>query len=356
MSAWRWLSMMGLAACTGPEPVDTAEEQPKVPEFGFADARQLTLVGDQADGLDTPRDLAFDPEATEVLWTVNQDIDGTVIYFDPGTEQQDSEVRVDVYGGHFMAEVSAIAFGAPGTFATCQETDNNHNGSPLFMGPTLWSSDLEVYAEVNQNNSLLGSHLDMQHESPFCMGIAWDHDNVYWAFDGYNGEIVRYDFAEDHGPGYDDHSDGIVRRYRDAQVERVEDVPSHLVLDPDTGWLYVADTANGRVMRLDTNTGEIGDDLREEMEYLEEYSEVNDAVFEEFASGLDEPSGIAIADGRLFVSDYGNGEIVAFDFEGNELDRMQSEADGIMGITVGPDGKLWFVDGEDNQMIRVDPE
>ena len=25
----------------------------------------------------------------------------------------------------------------------------------------------------------------MQHESPLCVGIAWDHDKVYWVFDGF---------------------------------------------------------------------------------------------------------------------------------------------------------------------------
>ena len=44
------------------------------------------------------------------------------------------------------------------------------------MGPTLWPSSLDHYAVENQNNGngLLGSHIDMNHESPDGMGIAHD--------------------------------------------------------------------------------------------------------------------------------------------------------------------------------------
>src|SRR5690606_3474583 len=101
-----------------------------------------------------------------------------------------------------------------------------------FMGPTLWSADLDIYAQTNPAavdflGFDLGSHLDMLHESPLCMGIAWVSDNVYFTFDGLTGSISRYDFVEDHGAGFDDHSDGIVERFVDAGVSRVEGVPSH---------------------------------------------------------------------------------------------------------------------------------
>ena len=37
-------------------------------------------------------------------------------------------------------------------------------------------------------------HSDMLHSAPLCAGIAWDpatttpYQNVYWVFDGHNGE------------------------------------------------------------------------------------------------------------------------------------------------------------------------
>src|SRR5688572_30860417 len=107
---------------------------------------------------------------------------------------------------------------------------------------------------VNQTNPgpvTNGSHLDMLHQSPWCMGIAHWSGNVYFVFDGNNGHVVYYDFQADHGPGADDHSDGIVRRYLDAQVTRVPGVPGHLIVDKASSWLYVADTGGRRIPRMD---------------------------------------------------------------------------------------------------------
>ena len=88
------------------------------------------------------------------------------------------------------------------------------------MGPALWPSSLDHFAVENQNNEdgLLGSHIDMLHESPYGVGIAHDYDNVYWYNDGYYGELVRYDFMMDHDTGGHDHSDGVVQRYSEIQL------------------------------------------------------------------------------------------------------------------------------------------
>jgi sugar lactone lactonase YvrE len=201
---------------------------------------------------------------------------------------------------------------------------------------------------------LLGSHLDMLHESPYCMGIAHDRDNVYWVFDGHNDDIVRYDFQDDHGPGNDDHSDGIVWRY-DVDVTRVDGVPGHLVLDPETGWLYVADTGTGRVLHIDTASGVDGGNLMQQMEPLDEYLRMEDVTVEVFASGLGEPSGIELSGGLLFVTDHATGDIIAYDLEGTEIERLPTGAEAIMGIAAGPDGRLWYVDSEQEEVVRVDP-
>lgn len=41
--------------------------------------------------------------------------------------------------------------------------------------------------------------------------------------------------------------------------------------------------------------------------------------------------------------------------EGTELGRMPTGAAGLMGITFGPDGKLYYADGFGNEIVRVDP-
>jgi len=96
----------------------TAAQAPVVPEFGDPTERALVVIGDQRDGLDAPRDLAFHPGRPYELWTVNRNTDGTVIYFDPGTAAERVEDRKDSHRNHFMEEVSSIAFGDMGHFAT----------------------------------------------------------------------------------------------------------------------------------------------------------------------------------------------------------------------------------------------
>lgn len=322
------------------------------------------------DGLNVPRDLAFDPE-TGTLWIVNRKDDSVTLVFAPGTAEQTTEHRIDPYALHFMEEVSSIAFGAPGTFGTCQESRNTYNRRyppNNFMGPTLWPSDLDVFAHSNPEAveflteqfgfyTDLGSHLDMLHEDPLCMGIAWDHDNVYWVFDGYNQVIARNDFKVDHGPGFDDHSDGEIRKYLGGDIGYLEDVHAGLVLDHDTGLLYVADPANSRVLVLDTATGEDGQRLRSTEGYPVHVEMEGETwrTLVDAEDGLVTPSGLALRDGRLFVSDNDLGEIVAFDLDGEEIDRLAVGTDpgALMGFEFDASGALWFTDATNHTVSRV---
>jgi hypothetical protein len=329
-----------------------------VPEFG----NTFTVIGTAKDGLNAVRDLEFNPGAPEQLWTFNMLSHGTVIFLDPGTEQQTSEERIDAYGQHFMAYVSSAAFGDNGNFASCQESRDEWNVGPQdpddFMGPSLWPADMEIFAVVGQafppEGGVEGSHLDMLHQSPWCMGIAHDVDNVYWAFDGMNDTIVRYDFVEGHGPGGGDHSDGIIWRYTDTTVTRAANVPGHMELDHATGMLYVADTGAGRVMRLDTTTGMNTGSLPGDWDGAT-YEGVEGADYQVVAEGLAEPSGIVLHEGRIFVSEHGSGDVVALELDGTEIERMSTPAQRIMGITIGPAGDLWYADAGANEVVRVDP-
>lgn len=357
----------------------SADEEPTagIPALGGGTndlaAVAVTVIGTEDDGLDRPRDLQFNPEVAGELWVVNQEDDSVSIFFQAGTDGQQSEHIIDPYAMHFMEEVSSIAFGQPGTFGTCQESRNTYNGQYQandFMGPTLWSSDLEIFGESNPEAvdyltdlwgfyADLGSHLDMLHESQDCMGIAWQRDNRYWVFDGLEGAIEMVDFHEDHGPGYDDHSDGEIATYLDGELQRTEGVHSGMVYDQATALLYVADTGNNRVIVLDTTTGTRGDDRRT-VERGTDYYYMDDAVFwtavEGADAGLVEPSGLALHDGVLYVADHGAGAIVAFDAEtGEELDRLDIGLEGLMGIEVVSDSEIWLVDATANQVLRLQP-
>lgn len=340
----------------------------------LADSVQLDVVLDGGDDLNLPRDLAFDPETPGRLWVVNRDDNSVTIVDDAGGPSQASQHIIDPYAVHFMAEVSSIDFGQSGTFGTCQESRNTFNGTQPandFMGPTLWSSDLEVFGKTNPEavdflTQLfgfpvdLGSHLDMQHETPLCTGIAWETDNVYWAFDGRNETIDRVDFREDHGPGYDDHSDGVTSEYLPGEIGYEEGVPNHMEFDQATGYLYIADPVNARVMRFDTTTGSRGNALAVTEPGTQRWEMTGGdlTVLVSDSRGLDQPSGLALIGTTLFVTDYGTGFIHAFDTAtGEEIDRLDTGrgAGAIMGIVAPTIDELWLTDASTDEVLRITP-
>lgn len=306
--------------------------------------------------LTDPRDLGFDTSGN--LWIANREDDRTFIVFDPGTADQDYERRKDAGASHFMEETTAFSFDDQGQFGSCGDSRNTYDDRSApndFMGPVLWSTDLDVFAE--QNPEGLGSHLDMLHQSPNCMGIAWERDNVYWVFDGMNGNVVRYDFDTDHGIGQDDHSNGIIRRLTEVEVERVEGVPGHMMVDPATGLLYVADTGGGRVLRVDTGSGEAGRSLRAQNEPLEEYVEWVDVDWSAVVAELDEPAGLALDAEYLYVVENASGVIHVYEKDGSpvmEFDTGRGPG-AIAGIEIGPDGALWAIDNAGAAVYRLDP-
>lgn len=368
-------------------PADTGEE----PDAGFApdaEPRGLAVLGADSHSVDNvewtvltgsvlrvPRDLAFNPSATGELWVVNRADDSTVTWFGLGTPDERSLKRIDPYALHFMEEPSSIAFGAVHPeyghqFATCQESRNTYNNQAApndFMGPALWPSTMGIYAVSNPDAVRavgfdLGSHLDMLHESPLCMGIAWDSGNIYWTFDGATGSLSRYDFQEDHAPGFDDHSDGEIRRYVVGEVARVANVPSHLELDRNTAQLFVADTGNARVAVLDTTSGVAGRRLsvKEPGTTLNLWTGASLQTLVDATSGeLQRPSGLELVGDVLYVTDNANGRISAFDkTTGMRLDYLDTglPEGALMGITADPEGRLYIVDAVGNRVVRIAPK
>lgn len=330
-----------------------------------------TVVAGASDQIEHPNDLAFNPSRPNELWVINEDTEfsggSTVKISNAGEASQTSLWQRDWNARHFMARPTGIAFStedndfSPGNsnFATSAGVFSANLNTTPFTGPSLWSSDPLIYAQTSSFEHGLfpnGSHLDMLHETPYGMGIAHEVDNVFWLFDGFSGIIKRYDFVEDHGPGNDDHSDGIVRSYSDVTVTRNPDVPSHLILDKNTGWLYICDTGGKRVIRMDINSGSKNSDIPLLYEFLAERSEWTGATVEVFATGLEDPCGIALNENRLFVGDNSSGEIIAYDINSNEeLARVQTPSSNLRGLEIGPNGKLWYVDYDSGDVVRIDP-
>ena len=67
-----------------------------------------------------------------------------------------------------------------------------------------------------------------------------------------------------------------------------------MVLDKTTGWLYVVDNGNDRVLRLDINSGNVAGPLPLINEPLAEHSEMENVDWEVILDGLDRPCGIEI--------------------------------------------------------------
>jgi hypothetical protein len=322
-----------------------------------------TIIGNSTKGVNQPRDLDFHPILSRYeLWVINKGTESsggsTVKFSNAGLTGQTSKYQKDGNSYHFMSLPTGIAFSENENFATSTGVyDANHDGGNPFTGPALWSSDPKIYAITPPGGN--GSHLDMLHQSPYCMGICNESDNVFWVTDGNSNDIVRYDFEEDHGPGQSDHSDGIIRRYVDAEfyAESTHDVVSHLVLDKTTNWLYYVSTADKKVKRLNISTGSFGYNLPP-YEQVSEYSAYQNATVEDLiTAGLTQPAGIELFNNRLLVSDFSTGDINFYDISGTNaefLGKVVTGNAGIMGIKIGPDGKIWYVNKTLSQVIRLD--
>lgn len=331
----------------------------KIDQIVFSEPN-ITTVATGGNGLDRPTDLDFFPVlGKDELWVINQRTEsagGSTVKISNASSgsPSDFEMQVDGNSWHFMSLPTAIAFSSDNfNFANSTGVqDANHNGG-TFTGPALWSSDPDVYAQPSGGN---GSHLDMLHGSPFCMGIAHEVDNVFWVYDDWNKDIVRYDFVGDHGPGNDDHADGKLRRYKNIGIQRDADIPNHMILDKTSGWIYFVDNGNSRIMRLDINSGNVGNTLPLVNEPLAEHvSMVNFNTETIIEDGLDRPCGIELFENYLLIGNYGNGDINVYDITNNfELTgTIVTGEPGLTGIKLGPDGNIYAVNRINNSLVSI---
>ena len=266
-------------------------------------------------------------------------------------------LKQDGNAWHFMRRPTSIAFGDNGYLATCGEarTDNYDDETIDFAGPVLWSSDPAVFGvapEPGQN----GTHLDMLHETPFCMGIAHEEANAYWVFNGQLGALDRYDFHAPHEVGGEDHSDGELSRYVEGELVRSPEIPSHLSLDRARGELYVADTGNARIVRLAIKSGTPGADVPA-LDPIAIHRRVEGALLVEVVPPglLGAPSGVVFVGDVLIVTDNLTSKIWWFERDGTVLGSVSTElAPGsLAGITVGPDDHLYLSDAKRGIAYRV---
>lgn len=319
-----------------------------------------------------PVDLAFHPDRKDELWVIDYGDDAIHVGSGIGSDAPSWKRYLDPAARHFAHKPPALAMGDatasftdPRTWASCGDNDNGQNAQEsdgtanLFVGPSLFTADLTVYAKRTSGG--LGSHLDMLHESPFCRGIAHVAGNVYWVFNSYDRALDKYDFGKDHGPGNDDHSDGQVFRYAKGEVKGTDGTPSHLFFDPADKFLYVADTGNQRIARLDTNTEPAKNGpLARILEPLKAQGMMKAPALEEIvpAGVLEKPSGIELRGDLIYVTDAATSKFHVFDKTGKELRSLTTDlpADSLAGFTFGPDDKVYFVDRVSGRILRIDPK
>lgn len=326
----------------------------------------FTTIASSVQGVNAPTDLDFRPGSNE-LWVSNRgDGNGSsmVIVYNAGKTNQSSQFRKDSHSSHFMVFGSSFAFSDIGQWAGVSEIKNTSDPSSTFMGPALWSADTSIFARVFQSNWQsgfpLGSHLSMLHQSPFSMGIAHDTLRAYWVFDGWNGNLCKYDFTAGHGPGYEDHSDGKIFRYTDVSLTRVPNIPSHLVLDKTSKWLYIVNGGPKQLLRVNTSTGTLGAFLNVPPtagELLTVYRSVTGATKQTLATYTSQPCGIDVANNRLVVGDYDTGEIRIYNTAvatPTLMGVLATGQPGLTGLRIGSDGKIWFVNMLQNNVVRID--
>lgn len=318
---------------------------------------RLRVLLDQQ--LSRPAAAAFHPRDGS-LWIVCRGDDSSVIVDAPGTAQQRVR-RFQDDSDHFMNNPLALAFSRTRVeFATAQDTANDYNGKAApnhFMGPTLWTADRQVY----QGGA--ASHLDMLHHSCFAVGIAagarptaGPDRREYWVFNGESGCIDRYFFNAPHVLGGHDHADGETYRYGSG-LRRVANVPGHLALDETSGVLYIADTGNGRVAKLDTKLPVTGATPTAGHHNETTIKRVPNATLASVTQTgvLSRPAGLILSGGLLVVSDHGTGRIVVLHPDGTVLGDADTGlgAGALMGLVEAPGGKLWALDGRGHRLVEV---
>lgn len=368
----------GISGCSGESPAGAPTPLGDGHQLGTGDGSpgSVTLVSIYRS--DTPRqatDLAFHPLRSELWVLLREFVDGppctqaerhgcdelrgsVAIVSGAGGANPTAVWKQDANAWHFMRTPAGIDFGGDGTFATCSEarTGNYDDETSDYNGPTLWSSDPAIF--TIQPPGLNGSHLDMLHETPYCMGIGHERANVYWTFNGKLGALDRYDFAKPHAPGESDHSDGQLQRWVEGSLARKPGVPSHLAYEAESARVYVADTGHGRVVALDTMSGAPGADIITAEIMASAKSVAGARLIEIVPPGvLEAPSGLELKDKVLFVTDNATSRIYAFDLDGKPLRTLDTglPAGSLAGIAIGPDDRIYIVDLAQAQVRRIEP-
>ena len=195
---------------------------------------------------------------------------------------------------------------------------------------------------------------------------AWG--SVFWVFDStgnqQNGQLVRFDFQQPHGPGSMDHSVAAIRRYPDVKLDRGgPGVHAGMAVHPGTRELFIAVPGANKVIAVNADSGAYARTAREEYPIYSnalpsfEYSIYECPEQRDFATGINNPTGLALSpDGeRLFVAERSTGQILVFEVKsGSLLFSVDTGFETIGGMAFSPRSQiLHFVDQKTNSLNAV---
>jgi hypothetical protein len=333
--------LLVVVTAAGPLPVSAQRAAPAVVEVVLASH------------LARPTALAFNPR-DGTLWIVNtaDTYDMTTVITDVDAAAATARTYRDTTA-HYLANPYAITF---------SPTRNEVVTAAEFGGgPTLWTADLEIFRGSTE------SHLDMVHYTEPALGIAPGADPArreYWVVNGKERSLDRYFFNEPHVLGGQDHSDGVVYRYRPGSLRSGgRGVPSHAAFDAATQTLYVADTGNGRIVRF--RAGPVPPSparLRVRNGGTHRGMRGHERLFA--ASGgrvvplvrkLRRPSGLLLKDGHLIVGEYATGRIHVITLQGRRRASFDTGLgkNALTGIAAAPDGRIYMLDKRRSRLLRL---
>ena len=333
---------------------------------GKGNVQYKIAVGQQ---LSRPIDLDFHPTKKDQLWIVNRGRGegGSFTVVSDFSSASPSIQRLQDRSKHFLQEVVSISFGPGNTMGTCGDARNDYGGRARpndFMGPVMWPADLNQIIRYTKRGDVSTAHLDMLHSTPLCTGIAGVNANQYYLFNGLAGTLDWNDFKDPHPDGDNhhgghDHSDGVKKRFLDVKLKRVPNTPSNLVYDAKTKWLYIADSGNGRVLRVNTEKAVQlapiqsfrGDGV------LYGYTSTKKETIVPAGKELQIPSGLALYKNTIYVADNKTSTLYAYSLEGKLLNKLKTSVSpySIGGLTISQSGRLFFVDMKNNRVLEVIP-
>jgi sugar lactone lactonase YvrE len=204
-------------------------------------------------------------------------------------------------------------------------------------------------------------------------GLAIDSAGRLWVADNIPSRVLRFDNAATKPNG--GNADGVLGQnaftgnIAATAVDRMT-LPTGVVID-STGTLWVADTANHRVLRFDNAASKANGAPADGVLGQANFTSATPATT---ANGMRTPSGLAVdSAGRLWVTDSENNRVLRFDNAASKANG--ASADGVLGqpdftsntialtangmnepssLAVDSAGRLWVSDRVHNRVLRFD--